>query len=65
MKLEDLKSYPLDILQQLFDETEPMELTPEVITVRGWLMEEMENKATPESFEAWLNDGKTKLESWR
>lgn len=50
--LETLKAYSLDKLCDLWDLTENMN-SPEIPTVRGWLMDEIERR-NPEGFDAWL-----------
>lgn len=37
-----------------FENTESMEITPEVALVRGWIMDELEAR-DPEAFNAWLD----------
>lgn len=51
--LEMLKTYSLEKLIELWDLTENMN-GPEVPTVRGWLMDEIE-KRNPDGFDAWLD----------
>lgn len=51
--LEMLKTYSLEKLCDLWDLTENMN-GPEVPTVRGWLMNEIESR-NPSGFDSWLD----------
>ena len=54
MKQGLMMGYSLDELKKLFAETDKMEISQEVATVRGWLMDAIEKLATPESFDEWI-----------
>ena len=42
-------------LIELFEETEKMEITNELATVRGWIMDELETR-NAEAFEKWIDN---------
>ena len=44
----------VDLVAQ-WEEVSKMEVTPEIATVRGWLMDALENK-NPEAFDKYLDD---------
>jgi len=46
----------LDTLIESFEATDSMH-NPEIPTVRGWMMDEMERR-NPEAFETWMMDEK-------
>ena len=50
---EQITTASLETLVDLWEATEAAPLTPEMPTVRGWLMDELERR-NPEGFNAWL-----------
>lgn len=52
-EIAQLKELTLDQLLSVWEETERL-TTPEVPTLRGWLMNEIERRY-PEAFNAWLD----------
>lgn len=52
-KTTHLKELALDQLLSIWEETEHLD-APEVPTLRGWLMDEIERR-NPEAFNAWLD----------
>ena len=53
MYMESLKKLPLEKLCDIWECTETIN-TPEIPTVRGWLMDEMERR-NPKGFNSWLD----------
>ena len=48
-------NYTLEKAIELMKQTDTTENSPELYMVRGWLMENIEAKATPESFDKWID----------
>jgi hypothetical protein len=48
-------NYPLEKAIELMKQTDVTENSPELYMVRGWLMDNIEKKATPESFDEWID----------
>lgn len=51
-KLRDL---PLADLLEIWSQSEKMQMSLELADVRGWLMDELENR-DPEAFDAWIEN---------
>lgn len=49
---EDIKNAGMERLLDLWDITETAPFTPELPTVRGWIMEELRRR-NPEAYAAW------------
>ena len=63
MKIESLKLMSLEKLVELFETTTNI-TDPMIATVRGWLMDVIEEK-NPEGFDAWLESDNCTDESLR
>lgn len=50
---ERITSASLEELLDLWEQTDAAPMTPELPTVRGWLMDELERRS-PDGFNAWL-----------
>ena len=51
---KQMMNLTLNQMIEAFTLTEEMEMTEELPTVRGWLMDGIEKLATAESFEKWI-----------
>lgn len=63
-EITQLKELTLDQLLSVWEETERLN-TPEIPTLRGWLMDEIERR-NPSGFNAWLDqDAPEDKDLWR
>ena len=51
----ELLSTPVDTLKELFAETDKQKITSDLASVRGWIMEALENQMTEQEFESWMD----------
>ena len=56
---EALSKYTLAKLIILFNETDVMANSPELYEVRGWIMDALQGRSTPDSYEKWIETDDT------
>jgi hypothetical protein len=64
MKKKDLKTMSLCQLLDIWEATSTAERNPNLSTVRGWIMDEIERR-NPEAFNHWLDEPAPKDEDLR
>ena len=52
----ELMTTPISTLKELFKETDKTENSSDLFTVRGWIMEALEENMSEDNFDSWLDE---------